>query len=187
TKPIKAGCSDCHGAGALSDPNARQINLINHPSGAGTPQEKMTAEPSKACIICHMPTGTTGSYHLMRINVDSTYSTFPTPDQFYNTTNAQTTPNTAPDGTFANAVWVDIDMACGQCHGGSAGSSATQYSAPYMSKSTLAGYAATIHNTSGNISSVQADFTWKQDTSVSKQVDFDASRSTCPSGTCTYS
>ena len=28
---------------------------------------------------------------------------------------------------------------------------------------------------------------WTQDTSVSNQVDFDASRSTCPSGTCTYS
>ena len=181
-KPIKAECSDCHRAGALSDPNAPQINLINHPSGAGTPLEKMATEPARPCIICHMESGAGNPpYHLMRINVDANYSTFPTAIQ-----PQPQIGNTASDGKIA-AVWSDIDLACGQCHGGSAGSSATQYSAPYMSKSALAGYAVNIHNTTTSPGFVHADFTWTQDTSVSKQVDFDASRSTCPSGTCTYS
>jgi len=30
---------------------------------------------------------------------------------------------TASEGTYANAVWVDLDLACGQCHGGGSNSS----------------------------------------------------------------
>ena len=99
--------------------------------------------------------------------------------------NANTAPETYSNGTktYPNAVWVDIDMACGQCHGGSLGSSATANGAPYIPKSALAGYAAGMHTGQ----SVYADFTWTQDATVSKQVDFDASRSTCASGNCTYS
>ncbi|MFI5395598.1 MAG: PKD domain-containing protein [Candidatus Binatia bacterium] len=52
----------------------------------------------------------------------------------------------APDGTYANAVWVDLDLACGQCHGGSLGAAATVNNAPYLTKAQLATYAAGIHN-----------------------------------------
>ncbi len=52
----------------------------------------------------------------------------------------------APDGDYANAVWVDLDLACGQCHGGSGGAGATHNGAPYFDKNTLASYALGIHN-----------------------------------------
>jgi len=61
--------------------------------------------------------------------------------------------STAPDGTETSAVWVDLDLACGQCHGGSLGASATANNAPYFSKQTLAGYAATMHTPGGSSSS----------------------------------
>ncbi len=47
--------------------------------------------------------------------------------------------------TYANAVWVDLDLACGQCHGGSAGKSATKNNAPYMDKAYLAMVANKMH------------------------------------------
>jgi hypothetical protein len=56
---------------------------------------------------------------------------------------------TAPDITYAAAVWVDIDLACGQCHGGSKGPSAVTNNAPYMDKDTLAGVAVNTHLNQG--------------------------------------
>ena len=47
---------------------------------------------------------------------------------------------------FTNAVWVDIDMACGQCHGGSFGKTATHNGAPYFTKAGLAAGAANMHH-----------------------------------------
>jgi predicted CXXCH cytochrome family protein len=57
---------------------------------------------------------------------------------------------TAPDITYASAVWVDIDLACGQCHGGSKGPSAVTNGAPYMDKATLAGVAVNTHLNAGS-------------------------------------
>jgi hypothetical protein len=48
-----------------------------------------------------------------------------------------------PDGDYAKAVWVDLDLACGQCHGGS--STSTHNGAPYIAKADLAQYAAVMH------------------------------------------
>jgi len=53
------------------------------------------------------------------------------------------------DITYANAVWVDIDLACGQCHGGSKGQSAVTNKAPYMDKATLAYVAVNTHLNEG--------------------------------------
>ena len=55
----------------------------------------------------------------------------------------------APDGTYANAVWVDLDLACGQCHGGSLGPSATHNGALYRDKATLAAVAKGMHASAG--------------------------------------
>jgi hypothetical protein len=135
--PVKATCDSCHTGNG--DPNAAQVVTTNHPTGSGTPAE---------CSNCHMPSGTTGSYHLMRINIDPNYSTFPNATQY---AAGQTYPNTAPDGTFAGAVWIDIDLACGQCHGGDnntalqTNSTLSVNGAPYLNKKTLAGYAARMH------------------------------------------
>lgn len=56
---------------------------------------------------------------------------------------------TVPDITYAKAVWVDIDLACGQCHGGSKGPSAVANGALYMDKATLASVAVNMHLNEG--------------------------------------
>ena len=101
-EPFEAKCSECH--------HVKSLNRIQHPWGAGTPFEKAATEPMDACVTCHMPAG----MHLFRINTDKAYSTFPMPQAMA----GNVAPNTAPDGAFKDAVWVDLDMACGQCHGG---------------------------------------------------------------------
>ncbi len=51
----------------------------------------------------------------------------------------------ADPGTYNNAVWVDLDLACGQCHGGGLGAGATHNGAPYKSRTDLAPMAANMH------------------------------------------
>jgi len=98
---IREECTECH---------AKNLNLVQHPAGKGTPLEEMNDEPFETCVSCHMP----GGKHLFRINTEETYSTLPMPSALTTTVNA----NTALDGSYASAVWVDVDAACGQCHGG---------------------------------------------------------------------
>jgi Carboxypeptidase regulatory-like domain/PKD domain len=98
--PIRTECTECH---------AKNLGLMMHPTGTGTPLELMATEPMEACVTCHMP----GGQHMFRIKADDTYTTFPA-TALTNTVNA----NASPDGTFTNAVWVDLDHSCGQCHGG---------------------------------------------------------------------
>ena len=93
-------CTTCHN---------KNLAVIKHSKGSGTPLENFATDPASACETCHMP----GGVHMFRINVDPSYSTFP-PAALTAVTNA----NTAPDGSFTNAVWVDLNGACGQCHGG---------------------------------------------------------------------
>jgi hypothetical protein len=56
--------------------------------------------------------------------------------------NAQVSPETYSTGTYANAVWVDLDLACGQCHT----SGGTAFAVP---KTQLAAGAAGMHNGTG--------------------------------------
>jgi len=104
-------CTECHITPDLA--------LINHSRGIGTPLENMVADPSSACETCHMP----NARHLFRINTDPTYSTFPA--SAFALTSGTVTANTAPEGTYTNAVWNDLDASCGQCHGGGASQAAT--------------------------------------------------------------
>jgi hypothetical protein len=94
---LREECTECH---------AKTEGAILHPTGAGTPFEHGLEE---SCMSCHMPNG----LHLWRINVDQAYATFPP-----NAVNANAPANTAAEGTYTNAVWVDVDLACGKCHGG---------------------------------------------------------------------
>lgn len=48
------------------------------------------------------------------------------------------------DGTYSKAVWVDLDLACGQCHGGSLGSALP--GVPYFTKAQLSAVANGIHD-----------------------------------------
>ena len=92
---IREECTTCH---------FKTLGAIRHPTGLGTPIESKFY-PNVACVSCHMPDG----LHLFRISVDEGYATFPTA-----ALSATSNANTTPDG----AVWVDLDHACGQCHGG---------------------------------------------------------------------
>ncbi len=98
--PFREECTECH---------AKDLSTMLHPGGVGTPLEEMATDPMEACVSCHMPAGE----HLFRINVDPLYKTLPTA-AMTGTTNA----TTAPDGNYSSAVWVDLDGACGKCHGG---------------------------------------------------------------------
>lgn len=111
-------CQECHEGNYEVD-----LTKINHLATAGTPLDPNTVgtEEAAPCITCHMPHGE----HMFRINTDPTYSTFPMPAALTSTTNA----NTAADGSFTNAVWVDLDAACGQCHGGGSNAASTTLTA----------------------------------------------------------
>lgn len=99
-KPFIEECTECHN---------KDLSQMIHSGGVGTPLEEMATDPMEACVICHMPEGE----HLFRINVDPAYKTRPTASM-----TATANANTAPDGTYTNAVWIDLDSACGKCHGG---------------------------------------------------------------------
>jgi hypothetical protein len=165
---LRKECVDCHSDASYKAlvPLTPQVNManINHPSGLDTPQDY--PDP---CIMCHMavPAQDNGPLtlplHVWRINTDPNYDTFPTADQF-NGTNGQTKernatkatetyyktgdPVSAPSGSFANAVWVDIDLACGGCHGGgiSSATNPPSHGAWYRTKSWLAAKAVDMHN-----------------------------------------
>jgi PKD repeat protein len=102
------------------------LTKLKHPTGVGTPLETMNAE---ACITCHMP----GGLHLWRIKASNSYTTIPA-----GALNAVVNANTSPEGTFTNAVWVDVDLACGQCHGGGTNHATTAISGSSSATLTVA-------------------------------------------------
>ena len=143
-EPIRRECTTCHENPGTSATTAPQINLatINHQSGAGTPIADPN-DPDAACESCHMPkSSATGSYmHLWRINTDPNYVTMGT-----------TKANVAADGLYVDAAWVDIDHACGQCHGGGTAQGPGYQPVPpalYRTRATLAPVAAQMHASSG--------------------------------------
>jgi len=180
TAPIRNDCTVCHN---------KPLANMNHPFGSGTPLGD-GSDPAAACVKCHMPLATSGGFlmHIFRINTNVNYYTFPTAAQYYG--NTQKNANTAPEidnytpassgNTYNNAIWVDIDAACGQCHGGSKTltNGINQYS-----KLELASDAYNMHN-----ELPLPRFTGYTDPSVSYQVNFNATQTFCPNGaTCTYS
>jgi hypothetical protein len=163
-EPIRRECGiACHASRA-------DLSTMHHSSGPGTPLEGGAEE---GCVTCHMPkpVGGTGlALHVFRINTDPDYSTFPavgatTPGicsaPNYGTRAAclaagkswSLVANSAPDGTYTNAVWVDLDLACGQCHGGGANGSGGKVLP--MSKEQLARYAKNMHG-NGNTQPIAA-------------------------------
>jgi hypothetical protein len=148
-EPLVRECTTCHVDQVASYPALSAIIANRHPAGAGTPREHEATAPASPCEICHMPKATSGGFpsHLVRISVDPAYSTFPTSAEFLG--NTKKIANTAPDGTFTNAVWTDLDLSCGQCHGSGG-------SAHLISKGLIATYAGSMH-TAGSISATCAD------------------------------
>ena len=119
--PIVNKCGGCH---RLSQ---TILSTVNHPMGPGTPFPTGTmADIPGACVTCHMQAALgTASSHLFRINTSVNYATFPSPDQLYNQniTSLGLAPEYSPlnGTTFAPAAWLDVDLACGQCHVGNDG------------------------------------------------------------------
>ena len=119
--PMVKTCDKCHALAKTI------MSRINHPAGPGTPFP--TGSPDDvpgACVTCHMQAALgQANSHLFRINADANYRTFPTPDQLYNQN--ITALGTAPEfsemngAPYANANWLDVDLACGQCHVGNDG------------------------------------------------------------------
>jgi hypothetical protein len=212
-EPFVRECTTCHvdptNAQEFTDVPT-QITTIHHLTGVGTPLENAATDPASSCEICHMAKATSGGFpqHLWRINTDAAYSSFPTKAAFYGglcSVNTGTAPfssagctanggtwtavtkdlngQIAADGSYANAVWVDLNSACGQCHGGS--SSVTANGARYLSLGELATFAYNMHDTKADARPV-AKFSWATDPTTDYNVLFDASGSTC-TGTCTYS
>ena len=143
-EPLVRECTTCHVDQVAAYPRLKAITNFRHPAGTGTPFEHGGTEPSRSCEICHMHKATSGGFpsHLFRISVDPLYSTFPTSAEFLG--NTKKIANTAPDGTFTNAVWTDLDIACGQCHGGGInGSGAKVYP---LTKKQLAAFAKGMHD-----------------------------------------
>jgi hypothetical protein len=97
---IHEECPECH---------EKNLSLMLHPNGTGTPLQDAGTDPASACEICHMP----GGRHLFRINTNASYSTFPAA-ALTGTANANAVNN---DAGFPE-VALDVDLACGQCHGG---------------------------------------------------------------------
>ena len=63
--------------------------------------------------------------HLFRINTNETYYTYPSPEQLYvdNLTGLGTWPSLSrySGEAYNQASWLDVDLACGQCHVGGDG------------------------------------------------------------------
>jgi hypothetical protein len=146
-EPIRRECATCHIDDPASYPTATPVAQINHPIGIGTPREHEATAPSHSCEVCHMPKATDGGFpiHLWRINADPAYSTFPTAAEFgVGATATRKIANASPDGAYADAVWVDVDLSCGQCHGPAG-------DAHLWSKGSLASYAGGMHTPGASI------------------------------------
>ena len=132
--PIRRECETCHvvpGTKANSASGAPQVSAsINHPTTGGTPFD--TNIFKNACEVCHMPKASSGgsAAHLWRINTSATYTTMGT---------------SAVNFDNDNLAWLDVDLACGQCHGGSAGTLGTKHGAMYKTKAQLAAQATWMH------------------------------------------
>ena len=124
---VKTECTACHSNPAAKISPQVSVAKMRHVGGPGTPFENAETDPASACVVCHQPPGIK---HLWRISTDPNYTLYGDYTYAYpvNGAAAQSTgsnapglvnlSHTAPEGSYANAVWIDLDNACGQCHGG---------------------------------------------------------------------
>jgi hypothetical protein len=161
-------CIDCHAN------NRYAPGTVAHSMGANTPFDAVKYPASNnGCAVCHMSLANAGlgAYHYFRINPDQNYYTFSAANAYGCTGTAPnvvctgtgtaatvTSPTTYNDGSGyldaggnPLAVALDVDLACGQCHGGgSKGKNAysiTSTNAPYFDRQTLSIFATGMHNT----------------------------------------
>ena len=158
----QTNCTSCHGEIATNI-----FSTIKHPVGMGTPFPTGTdADIPGACVICHMqaaspnpsnPTQGVPQNHFFRINVSSSYYTYP--QAGYNgSTSIPLNTATDPVTGFTGAIWNDVDIACGQCHTGGSGNGAPNPygiaqpnpAPPAFTRTYLAAAANGIHGNDGD-------------------------------------
>ena len=158
-------CTDCHNSSGIPVPHdnccqetscaqtchPKDLNKLVHPGGPNTP---LSADRTTTCRNCHdkpFP----GVYHPYKIN------------------------NVA--GSITPPGIVDLDQACGQCHGGGPDNTTNppKSGIGYFNKTTLAAYATGIHNDKPT-----ARFTYAKN---GLAVNVDASATICLSDNCSYS
>jgi len=160
TTASDCGCSFCHTgdlqhAGTCNETSCETCHAnslpMSHPTGDRTPLTGDLSSVQGINTACSICHMQAGASHPFKINL------YPS------------VPNSYPD----------VDLVCGQCHGGSG--TAT----PGIAKLTpgqLSVYATNIHNTIPRT----ASFTWSLGT-ADRQINFDASASACGSSPCSYS
>lgn len=137
--PLWGKCGDCHNLDKYG------ATTLHHPKGSLSMYPMDTSgDAPDSCTTCHM--GSMG-YHIFRISTEMNYSTFPTAAEFYDPVSPKRTANTASDGVIPNAVWIDVDLACGKCHVGSGNIGFTTPSpgAVFYSKAFLTAAGKTMH------------------------------------------
>lgn len=154
TSKYDNACVVCHMA-SQAVINGNQTSMLAHLWRISTDPNYNTF-PTQAQFyggICTVHTGTVDAYGNLASDISSTLCANNSGSWTVVTKNrlANTAPETITSGSYTigttdtNAVWVDLDLACGQCHGGSLGGAATANGAPYFTKVQLAAFAPSIH------------------------------------------
>ncbi|MBI5098757.1 MAG: hypothetical protein HZB30_05915 [Nitrospirae bacterium] len=161
-------CEICHMPKLTSDGSPMHLWRINTSASyetAGTTAANLDADNKawvdleRACRQCHGPAGP--AVHQFSTTALSTFAGImhdgggaPTTDcATCHKKNIATMNHPVATGTPATCITchtepgtpISIDASCGACHGGSAGPSATQNGAPYISNSNLSTYAENMH------------------------------------------
>ena len=147
-EPIRRECAiTCH--------TDKEGTSQRHPTGPGTPSNGVATNNPLACETCHMPKATDSGFpmHVWRINADAAYSTFPTAAEFgIGATATKKIANASPDSTgYTPAVWVDLDITCGQCHSPS-GTAVHKFT-----KEQIAQFATVMHDPGETFSTTCSD------------------------------
>jgi hypothetical protein len=115
SQSVKTECTECHSNPLNTVSPQIDLSTIAHPSGTGTPLENAATDPTSACEICHQPAGI---MHLWRIKADASYNMYGDYTHVDPPSGNVNLSSMANDSTGYSAMWVDLDNACGQCHGG---------------------------------------------------------------------
>jgi len=165
--------TNCNNSACHSTIGTNLLATIKHPVGPGTPfpDGGTDADVPGACVTCHMqaaspnptnPTQGVAQSHFFRISVDPNYYTFPTAVQYYSGAPGANALNVATDTVtgFTNAIYNDVDVACGQCHGGGTtgqnpyGIAVPNPAPPAFTRTYLASAATGIHGSDGLFTTV---------------------------------
>ncbi len=147
SKSVKVACTDCHSkSGGSSVTPQINVGLVRHHSGVGTPLENASTDPSSACMICHQPPGVK---HLWRINADANYTMYGDYTHVDPPSGNVVPSHMANDSSGYSAMWVDLDNACGQCHGGGVSGTEVTTTGSIVAGTAPGNYTLTVADATG--------------------------------------